>query len=1285
MSRFKSVAKKLGYVVAACVILFAVMVSVSRLLSPMLDDHRQDFEKWASDLLTAPVTIQHIQISWYQYQPVISLNAVTILNKGTKEPVLQIKKVRIFFSIPKSLWQRQLVPSGMMISGTDVNLHQSANKEITIQGFPSLGGFSGQPYQRESKFTDVLGVISTQPHLILRDIDIRYTGFNGQKRFVTLYHLNIQNSGEQHMMHGKAILHQAIPTEFTGTVEWSGQTTELNQIKAKIYLYFSGLSLSQWLNGSSWNGWQINQGLASTKIWATWDKGMFQEIQSNFQLYELKLYSQADKVTHKINRLSGHVGFRREANDQVYAGEDIFIDLPSHLWQGTSFYVVVAPDAKGSWVPKSVKLGYVDLKDIQSFLFSSPAVLSVDLKQILSRLQLQGALQNLSLVFSNSWKDWQHISLESNFRQLSFSPLSPYPGFRNLSGSVKWNGTQGDFSLDSKQVVLRYDTLFNKPVDLGELSGNATWRLNQNHSWALEVASLKLLNNDITANSTGTLTVTKETGPIIDLKTHLDILRANRISRYLPMKIFEPGLTHWLKQAFLAGEIKSITAELHGAWKDFPFDKGNGNFLVTGLVKNMDLQYAEDWPLLQNINGQLTFSGRKMTIDAEGLQILNIPIKNVHAEIADLTSRDQPATVNVKSDVIQTDFTQGLQFVEHSPLKKTLGKMFSGIALSGPMTLKLGLSVPLNDTSKTTVQGDMAINNAEMNLLPWHLKVNNLNGQLHFTENMIQATNIQGQFFNKPLQLSLATVQKTKDLSVVKVTINNHLSISDLQKWLAIPFSKVVNGTTNVNTEIDFSPDQPLEFRVHSDLVGLTIDLPDVYAKKMQEARDFTADIFVEEQSGLRVKLAYGDLLNAALILNRNKEEFNLMGADLHFGKGIASWPQGPGFYITGDIETVDIDKMKQYWESASQTKDSNLAFRGLDVHAKQLNISGQELTDVHLQTNLVKNKWVIDLNSAEVNGKIQVPTNFTRKDVITAQFEHFNLSTPEKGSLASTINIKSLPVISFIANETSYNEIPLGQVSFRTTPSNNGLVISSFRILSSVMSLQARGDFRQTDNGYLTYFQGNATSNRLSDLLSSLGFDVHNFIANRGGIGFNLNWRDAPFAPSLSTLNGHATLNVGSGRVADIGQASDAKMGIGRMLSIFSLQTIPRRLSLDFSDLFQKGYSFDSIRGDLTFENGNAYTSNLRFEGPVARVGINGRIGLKDKDYDFMLSVTPHLTSSVPAAAAYAAYAIQPLVGLAVLAVNTVISPQLSKATTHYYEIKGPWSNPTWNSISGS
>src|SRR3990167_3829863 len=119
-----AVAKKLSYVFAICIILFAILISVTFLLTPFLDRYRPDLERWASDLLQMPVAISKVNVSWYHYQPEINLYTVTILNKTTKKPILQIQKIRVFFSVFESIWQRQFVPIGLGIVGADINLRE---------------------------------------------------------------------------------------------------------------------------------------------------------------------------------------------------------------------------------------------------------------------------------------------------------------------------------------------------------------------------------------------------------------------------------------------------------------------------------------------------------------------------------------------------------------------------------------------------------------------------------------------------------------------------------------------------------------------------------------------------------------------------------------------------------------------------------------------------------------------------------------------------------------------------------------------------------------------------------------------------------------------------------------------------------------------------------------------------------------------------------------------------------------------------------------------------------
>ncbi|RDI42865.1 YhdP family protein [Aquicella lusitana] len=1296
-----SSAKKIAYVLAVCIILAAILVSLARLYNPSLNERRPEFEKWASELLQNPVTIEKVAFAWQGYQPVVSLNKVTVLNKETREPILQIRNVNVFISIPRSLWQRKFVPATIMVAGSEVNVVETATGEYAIQGFPALGGFNNQPFQREARFADVIAWLSTQPRLILRDIDVRYTGFTGQKRFVTLYNLSLENKNAQHIVLGKAILHQEIPTEMSVVLKWFGNSTDLSKIRARIYLYISGLSLSQWLSGYTWQNWQVQQGIGSAKIWATWNQGTLQKIQTTFQLYDLILYSLTDKSKHLIKRISGNVGWKRDGQDHIFAGNDILIDLPGHFWPVTSFYVAMTPDASGTLLPTIANLGYVDLYDIQAFLYSSPPLLSDETRKLLSDLQLKGSLLNAAITFSGSLADLQHISLNANFSQLSFLPLQQTPGVHNLSGNIKWDGTQGDLSLSSHRVIIKYDTLFANPINVDQLTGNITWQpiidqkpqptpdvqqsqkpdetanaeADRSAGWMLRVQGLQILNSDAAANVNGSISLPANNGTwLADLSANFTVQKVRNISRYLPLRTFNPALVKWLQSAFLSGEVQSGNAVLKGPLNAFPFPNGEGTFLISGDVKNIDLFYAAGWPQLNRANGKLTFSGSGMQVDIAQAKIFDIPVKNVTGEIQNLADPQ----LKIQSSEITTDFAQGLKFINASPLKETIGRMFTGMSASGPVTLKLGLAIPLVDPAKAQVQGKVVMKNAQLELVPWRLKLDKLNGQFSFTENTTEAENIEGLLFNKPIRIDLKTIQKSANDSVVRASLSGDLYVSDLESWLKIPFSKVAEGNASVKTDIDFAANEPIEIHLRTNLVGITLDLPDQYGKKAQQERNLAADIEVRENQPLRIQLSYGDLLGAALILNRQQETFDLTAANLQLGTGTPDWPPGPGLYITGNFDQLDWDKIKGYMGQNGGVNIANLVLRKIDIRAKTLDLLGQRLTQVQLQVTPSQNNWIIDISSPEVAGEIVAPVNLTPQGSISAQFQKLNLQAATGTQTRPAIDVKSLPSISFTANNVSYNAIPFGQVAFKTAPSGSGMSIRTLRITSSRMDLQASGAWTQSNT---TSLQGVIKSSNVSNLLNSLGFDVHNFVSSNGRLDFSLSWHDAPFAPSVASLSGNASLDMGKGRIVEVSQTSGAKMDLGRMLSIFSLQTIPRRLMFDFSDVFQKGYSFDYVRGDFRFDNGNAFTNNLRFEGPIAAVGIHGRIGLKNKDYDFTLSVTPHVTSSIPVAATLITG--NPVVGLAAMAVNTVISSGVSKATSYYYAVTGSWDNPSWKSIS--
>ena len=172
------------------------------------------------------------------------------------------------------------------------------------------------------------------------------------------------------------------------------------------------------------------------------------------------------------------------------------------------------------------------------------------------------------------------------------------------------------------------------------------------------------------------------------------------------------------------------------------------------------------------------------------------------------------------------------------------------------------------------------------------------------------------------------------------------------------------------------------------------------------------------------------------------------------------------------------------------------------------------------------------------------------------------------------------------------------------------------------------------------------------------------------------------PYNPDVKTLNGTVNLQLNKGRIINLSSSTETELGLGRVLNLFSLQTLPRRLMGDFSDLTDAGFSFDVMKGDFNLQQGNGYTTNAYLDGPVAKVMMKGRIGFGNKDYDLILSVAPYVTGSLPAVATVAG---GPIVGAVAWVANKLISPVVSHIMTYDYHVTGSWDNPVITKMVGA
>lgn len=1265
MNFFAKFTKGLAYTLAVFVIIAATMVSIGRLLTPYLNEHRKEFETFASELLHAPVKIRHIHISWNMYVPELTFKKVTVLDKDTEKPTFEIGYVRINLGIFKSIMQRKPVLSYIKISGLDLTVHEESKGQVNIAGFGNFS-ISDNLNGVEKEANTMVAWILSQPALVLDDIDIKYLPLSKQEKHVTLYKLSLRNSPNHHILKGHATLHQEIPTSISFAVSSGGQIADFSKMNLHLYLYVEGIILPQWFRDITWHDFQIKQGLASAKIWADWNRGAWTKIQTQLQAYALELFSKESKKTQFITRLSGHIGWRLDGDNQIFAGEDIFMDLPDHLWPGTHFYLKMPKDIKAPG-DISFQLGYIDLQDIKDIIIGSNFLSDETEKKILS-LHPQGEIRELRI----DVKDREHYfnnAFSAEFEHISINAQNNYPGIHNFSGKIYWDGKTGQFSTNANDLRLEYPELFFEPIVLNELKGKISFQKNADDRWHFFGKNIQMNADDFSANSSFKMIWPQNDSMTVDVNTDFAMNDTIHLARLLMLKKADPELNSWLKQAFQHGAISNGKFILQGKLSDFPFRENNGKFLLTMDVDHLHFNYSPGWPPIVNTKGNVTFEGSALLVNIASGQILDIPINNIRGEIPYIGPREQEIlTVNALD--IRTDLHQGFRLIEESPLHEKLGKELSFMDVSGPMDLKLSLTIPLKKPHESKVRGEIVTDNADIHGKDWQLKIDDIAGIFYFTENALNAKNLQGKFYGSPITINVLT-EKDK----MRITANSQFNAALLYQWIPYePLSKIVKGSAPFNVEIVLPKTASHKITIRSNLKGIAVNLPDGFGKKSEETTNFISTVELGIGQPVQSTLVFGKAFSAALSLKNADDGLHLFGGEIRLGgNGVATIQKQPGFLISGSFDTVDWNALQSYMPS-DQNNDADSALkylRAVDVRANKILGLAQTLSNVRLQLTKSVKDWLINITSSEVAGQITLPDS--KKDTIQANLQYLYLSSTGNTEKKEPLNPKSLPPLAFTVADMRYDDKNFGKVSFQIVPMSNGVNIKSLRAESPIYHMNASGEWQ----GNRTHLQGVLNTKDMAKFVKNFLASSSSIVGSGGEANFDLRWDDAPYSPALATMSGTATLKLKSGRIINLDKSTNAKMGFGRLLNILSVESLTRRLSLNFSDLTDSGFGFDSITGDFSLKNGSAFTEKpLVIEGSLARIEIKGRIGLAAKDYNLQMSVTPHVTGSIPVVAAIA---VNPLVGVAAWAVEKLASQAVGSATTRQYTITGTWDNPVW------
>ena len=370
-----------------------------------------------------------------------------------------------------------------------------------------------------------------------------------------------------------------------------------------------------------------------------------------------------------------------------------------------------------------------------------------------------------------------------------------------------------------------------------------------------------------------------------------------------------------------------------------------------------------------------------------------------------------------------------------------------------------------------------------------------------------------------------------------------------------------------------------------------------------------------------------------------------------------------------------------------------------LSLKAGTLTLRQRALKDVTVTlAHPAPQVWRAQIEAQQLAGQIELrPDGASAASRIVARLSRLQVPAAEAEALEEQAAQQmlspdpvSVPALDIVVDQFDWRGLPLGKLEIEAvnrlnaTPGNAPLPewrLTKFRLGNPDAQLNATGNWaaigaqqgagtagaRAALPRHRAAFSFNLDLHNSGNLLSRLGLP-QTLKGGKGKMSGQVSWLGSPLEPHAASLSGDVVVSINEG------QFLKAEPGVAKLLGVLSLQSLPRRLALDFRDVFQSGFAFDRIEGDVKINQGLATTRNLRMRGVQALVLMEGQADLSRETQNLRVFVVPEINAGT-ASLAYAA--INPAVGLGTFIAQVLLRKAVVEASTREFTITGSWADP--------
>lgn len=846
---------------------------------------------------------------------------------------------------------------------------------------------------------------------------------------------------------------------------------------------------------------------------------------------------------------------------------------------------------------------------------------SPKLRRLLMNNAPQIELSNLRVVASEA----SSFQAQATVNHFSVDASNGIPAIAPLSGELYLNGSRGWFDFETPSGTFSIPEIFPAPWVDHALSGLMAFDRRPEGLY-LRGEGLQVTGPHQDVRGALMLNLPRDAEQSLQLELMVDATRP-ALPGLLPLDL-DTEVQSFLTRAIEEVRVVNGRISYSGPLGD-DVDRSRRELVAAFPMARYRLRPLKQWPAFVGETGRVQFSNERtrLTLDEStfgGLQVTGVRARQDAQDAREIEVAGQ----------LQGSATRALEILDAAGVKPdALGR---DVTFSGALEGAVALEIPIDGKPRGAV--DIQSDGLTVDVLGLPEPVTDVTGRGRYTlDQGFEASALQGAILGDRIELDV-----NADTQGIEVRGSGRLQSQHVARLAGLPLSEALLSGASLWTVVAQNQDDVLTVELATDGVGLISDLPEPLTKAAKRAqpirvqltedavsRRFRAQVFEHTEVS-------GRLDEAPLALNVSTPELDLLG-----------WAGLPS-----DAET-----------------SPNVS---LLIDVNQLNAGETRLEVETLAVQLTAGSVDAFVEGRDVEGRV------TRRGQAPVQIELGYLMLPEAGELLDPPGDDPLAEYNpglIPSAEVRIATLARGAEEYRDLEAT--FVSGEQRLDITRLAFERQG---QRFLGELAWvFDGTRSESAL--VLRAQGGELGNLLrvnedeplleASEGAFSTELVWAGSPLGFSVLTSAGTVDLSLADGRFVDLGNSAE----VLRLFGILNIETLTRRLRLDFLDLVQPGVAFDQVNATARLDDGVLqFEPALAMQGPSSSFNLTGVANLNTKTLNQRLAVDIPLTNNLPLASVLLG---APQVGGAIYLVEKALGTKIIRVGKTEYRIEGAFDDP--------